>query len=175
MTSVTFVIPVFNKATYLKHVIKSIIKQKGRFEREFIFINDGSTDQTLQYLKKITKKWKNTKIFSQKNLGPAAATQKGIENSKGDYLKLVGGDDLLHPNCTNLLLNIIKKNKSVGVFSKYKLMNNYKGLKFKNEKPLNIKKIETPLFETVKSSFSGTSPNLYCNKSIKRSGGHLIF
>ena len=68
-------------------------------------------------------------------------------------------------------MNIIKKNKSVGVFSKYKLINNYKGLKFKNEKPLNIKKIETQLFETVKSSFSGTSPNLYCNKSIKRSGG----
>ena len=171
MVKVSFVCPLYNKQSYINEVLLSIKNQVGDFSKEFIFINDGSTDQTLQYLKKITKKWKNTKIFSQKNLGPAAATQKGIENSKGDYLKLVGGDDLLHPNCTNLLLNIMKKNKSVGVFSKYKLINNYKGLKFKNEKPLNIKKIETPLFETVKSSFSGTSPNLYCNKSIKRSGG----
>ena len=71
MTSVTFVIPVFNKATYLKHVIKSIIKQKGRFEREFIFINDGSTDSSLKILRNETKKMSNCRIINQKNMGSA--------------------------------------------------------------------------------------------------------
>ena len=150
MVKVSFVCPFYNKQSYINEVLYSIQNQVGDFYKEYIFINDGSTDQTLQYLKKITKKWKNTKIFSQKNLGPAAATQKGIEISKGDYLKLVGGDDFLHPNCTNLLLSIIKKNKSVGVFSRYKLIDNYKELIFTNEKPLNIKKIETPLFSNCK-------------------------
>ena len=54
---------------------------------------------------------------------------------------------------------------------RYELVEDYKKLKFKNRKPSNLKKIEFPLLETVKSSFSGTSPNLYCNKTIKKSGG----
>ena len=41
MSSVTFVIPVFNKSSYLKTVIKSLKKQNGDFDREFIFIDDG--------------------------------------------------------------------------------------------------------------------------------------
>ena len=171
MVKVSFVCPVFNKQKYLKAVIDSIKNQKGEFDREFIFINDGSTDLSLEYLKKFTKKLKKVKIISQSNHGPAVATQKGIEFSSGDYLKLVGGDDILHPDCTSILLDTIIKNKSVGVFSRYELVENYTKLKFKKNKPYNLKKIDSPLLDTVKSSFSGTSPNLYCNKTIKKSGG----
>ena len=56
MVKVSFVCPVFNKQKYLKNVINSIKNQKGEFDREFIFINDGSTDLSLQYLKKFTKR-----------------------------------------------------------------------------------------------------------------------
>ena len=171
MVKVSFVCPVFNKQKYLKDVINSIKNQTGEFEREFIFINDGSTDLSLEYLKKFTKKLKKVKIVNQSNHGPAIATQQGIDISSGEFLKLVGGDDILHPDCTNILLNTIIKNKSVGVFSRYELVEDYKKLKFKDSKSSNLKKIEFPLLETVKSSFSGTSPNLYCNKTIKKSGG----
>ena len=171
MVKVSFVCPVFNKQKYLKDVINSIKNQTGEFEREFIFINDGSTDLSLEYLKKFTKKLKKVKIVNQSNHGPAVATQQGIDISSGEFLKLVGGDDILHPDCTNILLNTIIKNKSVGVFSRYELVEDYKKIKFKDCKPSNLKKIESPLLETVKSSFSGTSPNLYCNKTIKKSGG----
>ena len=51
------------------------------------------------------------------------------------------------------------------------MVEDYNKLKFKKNKPYNLKKIESPLLDTVKSSFSGTSPNLYCNKTIKKSGG----
>ena len=56
MVKVSFVCPVFNKQKYLKDVINSIKNQKGEFDKEFIFINDGSTDLSLEYLKKFTKK-----------------------------------------------------------------------------------------------------------------------
>ena len=61
MVKVSFVCPVFNKQKYLKAVIDSIKNQKGEFDREFIFINDGSTDLSLEYLKKFTKKTKKSK------------------------------------------------------------------------------------------------------------------
>ena len=171
MVKVSFVCPVFNKQKYLKDVINSIKNQKGEFDKEFIFINDGSTDLSLKYLKKFSKNLKKVKIIDQSNRGPAVATQKGIESSSGDFLKLVGGDDILHPDCTSLLLNTIVKNKSVGVFSRYQLVDDFNKLKFKKTEPSNLKKINSPLLDTVKSSFSGTSPNLYCNKTVKKSGG----
>ena len=171
MVKISYVCPIFNKQNYIKQVLSALKNQQGSFEREFIFINDGSTDSSLDYLKNFTKKWKNTKIINQNNYGPAVATQRGIECSKGDFLKLVGGDDLLHPNCTNNLLKVIKKNKSVAVFSKYKLLESFNNIKFQEDSIKHIKKIDNPIFETVKYSFSGTSPNLYCNKTIKKSGG----
>ena len=59
MSSVSFVIPVFNKEKYLTYVLDSLYNQTGSFKREFIFINDGSTDGSLQLLKSKTKDWKN--------------------------------------------------------------------------------------------------------------------
>ena len=51
MASVSFVIPVYNKARYLKFVLNSLANQNGEFDREFIFINDGSTDGSLEILR----------------------------------------------------------------------------------------------------------------------------
>ena len=52
MSSVSFVVPVFNKTSYLKYVVNSISSQKGDFDKEYIFIDDGSTDDSLKILKK---------------------------------------------------------------------------------------------------------------------------
>ena len=101
-------------------------------------LNDGSEDSSLACLKSFTKDWKNTKIFSQTNKGPASATQKGIDLSTGDYIKLLGGDDVMSDICTKTLLEVITKNKSVAVFSRYKLVKNLNKLKFDQQLPLNL-------------------------------------
>ena len=94
MVKVSFVCPIFNKSKYLKDVLNALNKQTGNFEKEFIFVNDGSSDNSLELLKSLTKGWKNKKILSQKNKGPASATQRGIDFSTGDYIKLVGDESL---------------------------------------------------------------------------------
>ena len=116
MTKISFVCPIFNKKKYLKIVLSSIKKQVGSFEKEYIFIDDGSTDGSLEYLKKKTQKWKNTTILSQKNRGPAIATQYGISRATGDYIKLVGGDDVMAPYCCEILLKTILKKKICSSF-----------------------------------------------------------
>ena len=57
MSSVSFVVPVFNKAKYLKTVINSLRLQTGNFDKEYIFVNDGSTDNSLEILQKEIKSW----------------------------------------------------------------------------------------------------------------------
>ena len=171
MTKLSYVCPVFNKIKYLEEVLSSIENQIGDFDKEYIFINDGSTDGSLDFLRKRTAKWKNKLILDQKNKGPAIATQAGISIAKGDYIKLVGGDDVMAPFCSEILLETIKKTNAVAAFSSYKLIKNLKNLHYKHNVINEIKTIEKPLFETVKSSFSGTTPNLYCNNAIRKTDG----
>ncbi len=171
MAKISFVCPIYNKEKYLPNVINSIRNQRGSFEKEYIFINDGSDDGSLEILNKKTSNWKNVIILNQLNKGPAIATQSGISIAKGDFVKLVGGDDIMAPYCTELLLDTITKTKSVAVFSSYELKDNYRNIVYEKKKIRNLRIIKHPLIQTIKSSFSGTTPNLYCNKSIGKSGG----
>lgn len=171
MVKISYICPIYNKVKYLKKVLASIKNQQGEFSKEFIFINDGSTDGSLELLKNQTLNWKNILIINQINQGPAIATQNGIKRAKGEYIKLVGGDDIMAPHCSELLLKTILKKNSVAAFSAYKLLDNYSEIIFDKKDIKNFRVLKNPLFQTVKSSFSGTTPNLYCNKSIKKSGG----
>ena len=154
MVKVSFVCPIYNKSSYINKVLRSIKKQNGSYEKEYIFINDGSEDSSLSKLKKITKKWSNVKILNQLNLGPANATQKGIDLSTGDYIKLVGGDDIMTPDCTSILLKAIKKKKSVAVFSNYSLLKNYNKIEFpENKKIINFRIIKNPIIDTINQVF----------------------
>ena len=171
MTEISYICPVYNKLKYLPIVLESIFNQKGKFKREYIFIDDGSSDGSYEFIKEYTKKIKNVVVLTQSNKGPASATQKGIEISKGNYIKLVGGDDVMAPFCTEILLETIKKTKTIAVFSKYREFKKKIEIKFNDKKIKNLRIICNPLYDTVKSNFSGTTPNLYCSNAIKRSGG----
>ena len=100
MSSVSYVIPVFNKSKFLKPVINSLKSQKGSFKKEYIFIDDGSTDQSYKILKKETKNLKNCLILKQKNKGSANATNQGIKNAKMKYIKFLDADDIILSDST---------------------------------------------------------------------------
>ena len=56
MTSVSYVIPVFNKSKFFKPVVNSLKSQNGSFKKEYIFVDDGSTDESYQkFLKRKLK------------------------------------------------------------------------------------------------------------------------
>ncbi len=110
MTSVSFIIPVFNKSSYLKTVIKSLKSQNGNFDREYIFIDDGSTDNSLKIIKKETKNLKKCRIFSQANKGSANATNRGIKAAKMKYIKFLDADDVILSDSTEILIDILEKN-----------------------------------------------------------------
>ena len=110
MSSVSFVVTVYNKSKFLIPVINSLKSQKGEFQKEYIFIDDGSTDQSYKILEKETKGLKNCKIFKQVNKGSANATNQGIRMAKMKYIKFLDADDVILSNSTKLLIDILEKN-----------------------------------------------------------------
>lgn len=88
----SIVITAYNIETYIADCIKSILNQKIKnHELEIIVVEDKSTDATLNVIYKFSK---NIKIIAHEvNQGAGLSRRDGIQNSTGDYIMLVDGDD----------------------------------------------------------------------------------
>jgi glycosyltransferase involved in cell wall biosynthesis len=101
---VSFVVPVYNKAPYLPAVLAAIRAQRGDFARHHVFVDDGSTDDSLAVVRRLTADWPDTTIESQPNRGSAQATNRGIALARQPYIKFVDADDLIAHDATRVLL-----------------------------------------------------------------------
>ena len=92
MPKISVIVPVYNTSKYLSKCIDSLINQTFD-DYEIIFINDGSTDNSAN----VIKKYKNSKIklINKKNEGQALARNLGIKKAKGDYIMFVDSDDYI--------------------------------------------------------------------------------
>lgn len=100
---VSFVIPVFNKRRFLRQVIAGLAAQSGDFAREFIFIDDGSSDGSREELEQRVGALTNAQVLGQANAGPSVTTNRGLREARFPLVKLVDGDDVLLPDATALL------------------------------------------------------------------------
>jgi len=106
---VSIIIPVFNEEHNLKNFIEKLIKNTQAIDNEFefIFVNDGSTDKSVNIIEKL--KQKNFKIITLvRNFGQTAAIMAGIDNSKGKIIILIDGDGQNDPSEIYRLLDMIK-------------------------------------------------------------------
>jgi glycosyltransferase involved in cell wall biosynthesis len=113
MTTVSYIITVYNKAPCLPELVSSLLNQEGDFEREYIFVDDGSTDDSLKILQDLCAKIPNVTIVSQKNQGPSFAINAGLAKAKGKWLYLADGDDYIYPDATKTLLDAAIINDSL--------------------------------------------------------------
>ena len=106
LTGVSFVVTIFDKRPYLPRVIAALARQSGMFEREFIFVDDGSSDGSADLVEELTRDWtERVVVLRQANRGASAATNEGARHARMTWLKLVDGDDLLIPWSTQHLLD----------------------------------------------------------------------
>jgi len=102
---VSIVIPVYNNEKYVEESIQSALNQTYK-NVEIIAVDDGSTDNSLNILKKYQNK---IKIISKKNGGTASALNAGIKAMSGEWFKWLSADDVLYPNAIEELVNEGKK------------------------------------------------------------------
>ena len=90
----SIIIPCFNRVDEIQEMVKSL--QNLRFDCakfEVIIIDDGSTDSTIEFLKKYQEEANYTLTFySQKNKGPGAARNYGMDKVIGDFIIFLDSD-----------------------------------------------------------------------------------
>lgn len=86
------IIPVYNVEKYLPKCIEELTGWKAEYV-EFLFVNDGSTDNSEQLIKKYAKSDKRIKLINKENGGCASARNAGLDSACGRYVGFVDADD----------------------------------------------------------------------------------
>ena len=111
----SIIIPAYNYADVLDRSIRSVLNQTGD-DFEILVIDDGSTDNTPKIMRGYQKEFpEKIKYFIQENQGPAAARNKGVELSFGNYLFFLDADDEMAPDLLSQLRKKISGKPSVDV------------------------------------------------------------
>lgn len=90
---ISVIIPAFNEEKYLSNALESLINQNFK-DFEVIIINDGSTDDTQKIIDEYCINYSNFRGIYQKNSGVSTARNRGIKESKADYVAFLDADDI---------------------------------------------------------------------------------
>lgn len=116
----------FNQGKYIEETIKSVVLQKGNFFLEYLIVDGGSTDNTLETLERYKKLIENKKIeinckgidfkyISEKDEGPTNALNKGLRSVKGEVIGIINSDDIYPQDALKNVWETFKKNKLIDI------------------------------------------------------------
>ncbi len=106
---ISFVIPVFCiEDTYMKKCIESLVSIKAT-DVEFLFIDDGSPDDSGKLCDEYGEKDSRIKVIHKKNEGVSATRNLGIDMAEGEYISFVDADDWIDSNKMDEVINYVRK------------------------------------------------------------------
>ena len=116
-TKASVFMPVYNAGEYLKVAIESILNQDFK-DFEFVIVNDGSTDGSLD----IIKSYSDTRIRlidNPKNLGLIGSLNIGMEQCKGEYIVRMDQDDISLPQRLSKQISFMDENPEYGLIGSW--------------------------------------------------------
>jgi len=135
---VSIIVPIYNVEQYLERCLESLINQTFK-DIEIIALNNGSTDNSLNILKKYESKDTRLKIINSDNRGVSDARNRGINEANGKYVVFVDSDDWIENNMIEVLHNTIIENDCDLVMCTYvREFENHSKEKVFNLPPVNL-------------------------------------
>lgn len=89
---VSVIVPVYNAEQYLEKCVSSIVEQTHR-NLEIILIDDGSVDRSAELCGAWAERDARIQVIHQKNAGPAAARNAGLDRVTGEFISFIDSDD----------------------------------------------------------------------------------
>lgn len=111
MTSISHIIYIHNHASYIQELFESLKGQKGAHRKEFIIIDDGSTDDSLMLIKQHLPLLTKATILLHEHMGSAASISKALSIASYDYIYLTSGDYITSQDASQVLLNTCLEHK----------------------------------------------------------------
>lgn len=98
--AVTVIIPVYNRAKFIRCAVASVLHQKTELPIDVLVIDDGSTDETAQILAELTAKDPRVRVVRRENGGVTRARNTGLDNLLDDteFVTFLDSDDVMAPD-----------------------------------------------------------------------------
>jgi glycosyltransferase involved in cell wall biosynthesis len=109
----SIIIPLFNKKLSIEKTIKSILSQTEQ-NFEIIIVDDGSTDDSINIVKKINDN--RIKLYQQTHSGVSSARNFGVFNAQSDYIAFLDADDEWDNIFLETVLNLRIKYPQAGIY-----------------------------------------------------------
>ncbi|MFT3928200.1 MAG: glycosyltransferase family 2 protein [Myxococcales bacterium] len=107
---ISIVTPSYNQAPFIERTIESVLGQRGDFELEYRVVDGGSTDGTVEILKRYGDRFAWT---SERDKGQCDAINKGLRAATGDIVGWVNSDDLLLPGALQRVATAFREHPEV--------------------------------------------------------------
>lgn len=162
-TLVSVIIPAFNCEKWISQTIESVLAQTYK-NIEIIVVNDGSTDNTPNILKKYNVE-ENIHIYHIKNSGPAVARNYGVSQATGNIITFLDADDLWESNKIERQLEYFINNNCNLLLTDIKLIDEHNNVIGFQEKrvPLGNKEQTIQFFQ---GKINQNTPTIMVKKSI---------
>lgn len=100
---ISIIVPVYNVEEYLEQCLDSIQSQTYK-NLEVILVNDGSTDGSKEICEKYCKRDTRFRLMNQTNQGQSVARNRGMQESRGEFLTFVDSDDVIKEDMLEQLM-----------------------------------------------------------------------
>jgi glycosyltransferase involved in cell wall biosynthesis len=120
------IIPAYNASQFILKSYNSILNQNIE-DFEIIYVDNNSSDTTLQDIKKLCETDQRVSWYVQETQGAGPTRNKGLEKAKGNYLYFFDVDDEIYPNALHKMIDVLDANPDIeAVFGK--MMKSSKGI-----------------------------------------------
>lgn len=112
---ISVIIPVYNSSHSIERCLKSVLNQTSKSSLQIIVINDGSTDDTVDIVRRFIEREDvdNIEIIDKPNGGAASARNVGLMAAKGDWIALLDSDDEWLPEKIERQLTVLNDHPDI--------------------------------------------------------------
>ena len=172
LSGVSYVVTIYNKAPYLEGVLRALAGQQGDFERQYILVDDGSTDGSGELAARLITGLPNAQLIRQPNSGPSVAVNRGIAQARLPFTQIVDGDDVLAPYASRLLLRAASESGCGAVYGRNTWYGSAEGPRFPPEPDqIAVRVLDDALYTIIRIGHAGGSTYILDTAALKRAGG----
>lgn len=159
---ISIIVPVYNVENYLERMLDSL-RSQSLCDFEVILVNDGSTDGSMEMIKRFCAADPRFRYYTQNNQGVAMARNTGLEHIRGKYVIFYDPDDQVPENALKALYDTAEKENADLTVGIYEIIEGFRARLNRPSRRMALKK------DIPKYSYDWAWSFSLCNKLYRKS------